>query len=76
MTAIHYIQNIPFFSIFLAMFGGIVTPLFGNGKNGTKSESDNCNIDWYIIGNVTGISLAKAREFYIYDGAFSCALGK
>ena len=36
MTAIHYIQNIPFFSIFLAMFGGIVTPLFGNGKTAQK----------------------------------------
>ncbi len=36
MTAVNYIQNIPFFSIFLAIFGGIVTPILGNGKTAQK----------------------------------------
>ena len=36
MGSVNYIHNIPFISIFLTMFGGIITPLFGNGKTAQK----------------------------------------
>ncbi len=36
MASVNYIHNIPFISIFLTMFGGIITPLFGNGKTAQK----------------------------------------
>ena len=32
MADINWIQNIPFFSIFLAMFGGMITPLVRSGN--------------------------------------------
>lgn len=32
MEHVNLVHNIPFFSIFLAMFCGIITPLFKNGK--------------------------------------------
>ena len=36
MAHVNYIHNIPFISIFLTMFGGIITPLFSNGKIAQK----------------------------------------
>ena len=47
MAHVNYIHNIPFISIFLTMFGGIITPLFSNGKIaqkiiGRQREQDAC----------------------------------
>lgn len=36
MEHVNWIHNIPFFSIFLAMFCGIITPLIKNGKTAHK----------------------------------------
>lgn len=36
MEHVNWIHNIPFFSIFLAMFCGIITPLIKNGKTAYK----------------------------------------
>ncbi len=32
MAHVNFVHNIPFFSIFLAMFCGIITPLVKNGR--------------------------------------------
>ena len=75
MTAIHYIQNIPFFSIFLAMFGGIVTPLFGNGKTAQKVNL----IIVTLIGILSAMLLAylwqKQESFTFMMGHFPAPWG-
>ena len=65
MAHVNYIHNIPFISIFLTMFGGIITPLFSNGKIAQKINL----IIVCIVGVLSAILLGSVwqnKESFTY----------
>lgn len=50
---VNFIHNIPFFSIFLAMFSGIITPFIKNGKYAQRLNA----VMIFIVGIMSGVLL-------------------
>ena len=70
-----FVQNFPFFSIIAAMFSGILSSVL----DGKKAR----NLSLLVIAVTTGMSvmvlgfcMRTGGKLYLYDGAFSCTLGK
>ena len=71
---VNLVHNIPFFSVFFAMFCGIITPLLKSGRAAR-------HLHGFMVGLVGILSVVlgergENQEAYIlYDGAFSCTFG-
>lgn len=76
MEHVNWIHNIPFFSIFLAMFCGIITPLIKNGKTAHKVHALMVLIVAIMSGNSAGECDNHRGILHIHDGTFSRALGQ
>ena len=69
---VNLVHNIPFFSVFFAMFCGIITPLLKSGRAAR-------HLHGFMVGLVGMLSVVrgeKSGSVYLYDGAFSCTLGQ
>ena len=68
MEHVNYIHNIPFASIFLTMFGGIITPLFRNGKVAQK-------INFVIVCLVGILSMILLGSVWKNQESFTFMMG-
>lgn len=73
---VNLVHNIPFFSVFFAMFCGIITPLLKSGRAAR-------HLHGFMVGLVGILSVVllanvvkNSGSIYLYDGAFSCTLGQ
>ena len=65
MAHVNFVHNIPFFSIFLAMFCGIITPLVKNGRTARKIHGTMVFIIM-ILSAILLLNVSENRETFTF----------